>query len=431
MPDAAPNYLRNVPNSWTPRSLASLCAPDRPIVYGIVQAGEHVKDGVPYVRTIDLNGALRLSSMLRTTPEIAHQYRRASIRTGDLLFSLRGNIGDTHVTPSTLDGANISRGVARISVDNRYSARFVRFALYHPPVRRWIQRVANGSTFREITIEDLRKIRIPIPESREEQEAIASALRLWETAESRVVRLEKLKRRTMRGLMQQLLTGRRRRPAFADQRMKHDLIIGDVPADWDVVAIGDVTKRVTRRNSVVETHVLTASGQYGLVDQREFFNRSVAGADLSTYYLLKHGEFAYNRSRMKGYKYGAIKRLDRYPQGAISTLYLCFAIADKRVDSDFLRWYCEGGQMNHQLFRVTPVGGRAHGLLNLTSDDFFSIRIMLPSLPEQHAIADVLDTAQREIDLLKQLRDQIQQQKRGLMQKLLTGQIPVPKEARA
>jgi type I restriction enzyme S subunit len=220
-------------------------------------------------------------------------------------------------------------------------------------------------------------------------------------------------RKLQRGLMQQLLTGQRRLPDFRGR-------------PWHSSRLADHVATVTRRNTNGLPLVLTASGEIGLVDQRRYFNRSVAGADLTKYYLLRKGEFAYNRSAMKGYPYGATKRLDEHEEGALSTLYLCFAISDPNLHPDFLKHVFESRVLNRQLRPIVRVGARAHGLLNVTEDDYLSISIPLPELDEQRRIAEVLNDSDREIDLLTALCDQIALQKRALLSKLLSGEIPVP-----
>lgn len=277
---------------------------------------------------------------------------------------------------------------------------------------------------------DLQGLKIALPPL-DEQEHIAAILDCFDRAAESTRCVRDAKKKLAHGLMQQLLSGRCRLSGFNQDGWIEHLLLGNVPCGWGVVSLSEVVKKVTRRNTDGEKHVLTASGRHGLVDQNDYFNRSVAGANLAGYYLLKNGEFAYNRSRMKGYQYGAIKRLDKYPQGVLSTLYLCFGIKSADVDSDYLQWYFEGGQMGRQLARVTPVGGRAHGLLNITAEDFYSIKIMLPPKDEQIAIAKVLNTAQREIDLLEDQLQAIKTQKKGLMQKLLTGQVRVKEVANA
>ena len=149
-------------------------------------------------------------------------------------------------------------------------------------------------------------------------------------------------------------------------------------------------------------------------------------SDLSGYYLLKSGEFAYNRSAMKGYPFGAIKRLERYPHGVLSTLYICFGLSDSsRCDSDYMAHFFEARLLDRQLREITQVGGRAHGLLNITDSDFYSMSVVLPEIEEQRSIAAVLNCQQSEIELLKKKLEIFRRQKKGLMQQLLTGKVRV------
>jgi type I restriction enzyme S subunit len=162
-----------------------------------------------------------------------------------------------------------------------------------------------------------------------------------------------------------------------------------------------------------------------LIDQSVFFNRSVAGQSLEAYYLLKKREFAYNRSSMKNYPYGAIKRLDRYEEGILSTLYICFSIKNDGGYSDYFKHLFESGLLNRELRGIAQVGARAHGLLNVTLKDFLSINVLQPSHEEQSSIAQVLSAADNEINQLEKKLKALEKQKRGLMQKLLTGEIRV------
>ena len=131
------------------------------------------------------------------------------------------------------------------------------------------------------------------------------------------------------------------------------------------------TKRVMRKNKSNQSRLpLTISAQYGLVDQITFFNKVVASTDLSNYYLLKKGEFAYNKSYSSDYPWGAIKRLDNYDQGALSSLYICFAPQDNVV-SDFILQYFESPKWHKGISEIAVEGARNHGLLNVSVQDFF------------------------------------------------------------
>jgi type I restriction enzyme S subunit len=220
------------------------------------------------------------------------------------------------------------------------------------------------------------------------------------------------KREQKRGLMQQLLAGKVRFPGFTEP--------------WKTVRLGDIAARVTRRNNGASTRVLTASGQHGLIDQREFFSRRVASAKIDEYFLLKRGEFAYNRSAMQGYEFGAIKRLERYDEAAISTLYVCFGITSADVDSDFLAQLFDSRVLDSQLRTVVRIGIRDHGLLNLDLADFFEMSVRLPGQAEQQQIARVLTRIDNELRLLLESRAAFSSQRRGLMERLLSGEIDIP-----
>lgn len=258
----------------------------------------------------------------------------------------------------------------------------------------------------------------------QEQKKIADILGEWDSAIFETEKLISLKKNLKKALCQQLLTGKRRFKEFIKSKEFHETKLGFIPSDWRIIKFKEIFKRVTRKNDQGVDRVLTASGKHGLVDQLDYFHRSVSG-DLIGYYLLRRGEYAYNRSLMNGYPFGAIKRLDNYENGSLSTLYLCFALKDKAAKSDFYKHLFEAGLLNRQLRMITQMGARAHGLLNVTTSDFFELDVPLPNIQEQNRIAAVLDCVEYEIALLDQKLELLKHQKRGLMQKLLTGKIRV------
>ena len=141
--------------------------------------------------------------------------------------------------------------------------------------------------------------------------------------------------------------------------------------EWEKMRLDAFTERVMRKNKSNQSRLpLTISAQYGLVDQITFFNKVVASTDLSNYYLLKKGEFAYNKSYSSDYPWGAIKRLDNYDQGALSSLYICFAPQDNVV-SDFILQYFESPKWHKGISEIAVEGARNHGLLNVAVQDFF------------------------------------------------------------
>jgi type I restriction enzyme S subunit len=135
---------------------------------------------------------------------------------------------------------------------------------------------------------------------------------------------------------------------------------------------------------------------------------------MSGYYLLKNGEFAYNKSYSVGYDFGSIKRLDRYPMGALSTLYICFAL--KKHDSDFIKAYFDSLKWYREIYMISAEGARNHGLLNVPTDEFFDTKHYLPeNTEEQRKIADFLITLERRIEAQQSLVDNLKKYKRGLL----------------
>lgn len=143
---------------------------------------------------------------------------------------------------------------------------------------------------------------------------------------------------------------------------------------------------------------MTISAQYGLVDQITFFNKTVASVDLSGYYLLYNGDFAYNKSYSNDYAWGAVKRLDKYEKGCLSSLYFVFHPTDK-VDSDYLTHYFETSKWHKGISDIAGEGARNHGLLNMAVDDYFATKHYLPSLSEQKKIACFLNLITKRIEI--------------------------------
>lgn len=194
--------------------------------------------------------------------------------------------------------------------------------------------------------------------------------------------------------------------------------------DWEEKKLNEIAVRVTRKNKDNVTDIpLTISSVDGLIDQRDFFNKVVASKDMSGYYLLKNGEFAYNKSYSKGYDFGSIKRLDLYDEGALSTLYICFAL-NKNENSDFYQKYFDSLSWYPELQKICAEGARNHGLLNVPTNDFFQLKLCVPSSEqEQQKIAEFLSTIDTVIAKQKETVSAWEERKKGVMQKLFSQEV--------
>ena len=186
-----------------------------------------------------------------------------------------------------------------------------------------------------------------------------------------------------------------------------------------LVPLSSISERVSERNSALESdNVLTISAQEGLVSQLEFFNKSVASENLSNYYLLRKGDFAYNKSYSSDYPWGAIKHLERYDTGVLSPLYFCFRPNKEIVDTRYLQFFFDTKLWHKHIADIAVEGARNHGLLNMTVGDFYTMPILLPTLKEQKAIAEKLSAIRRKKVAEESIYRLFLQQKRYLLEKL-------------
>ena len=188
---------------------------------------------------------------------------------------------------------------------------------------------------------------------------------------------------------------------------------------WEQRKLCQITTRVTRKNGDQSDLPLTISAQDGLVDQRKYFNRQVASRDMSNYYLIKKGEFAYNKSYSEGYPFGAVKRLDYYDIGALSTLYILFEITDNNISSDFIVSYYMTHLWYKEISKRAAEGARNHGLLNISTEDFFDSELNIPnSIEEQVKIGNFIKQFDKFITLHQRKLERLQEVKKGLLQKM-------------
>ena len=190
---------------------------------------------------------------------------------------------------------------------------------------------------------------------------------------------------------------------------------------WEQRKLGDIVERVVRKNTNNESSLpLTISAQYGLVDQITYFNNRVASRDVSNYYLVLNGEFAYNKSTSDGFPFGAVKRLDLYEKGVLSTLYIVFSIKNQsEIDSDYLTVFFDTDRWHKGVSERASEGARNHGLLNISADDFFDIDIFLPvHKEEQVVIGSYLRHLDNLITLHQRKYDKLTNVKKSMLEKM-------------
>ena len=273
-----------------------------------------------------------------------------------------------------------------------------------------LRKYVNGSTRGKLNLNALGKIPLLHPEYAE-QSKIAEILSTWDKAIELKEKLIEEKKEFKMGLVQKLITGEMRFPEFN--------------GNWKKVVIGDIFEEVKRINDNIsmDIDILTISAKNGFLSQKDKFSKVIAGSSLDKYTHLLKNEFAYNKGNSKTAPFGCIFKLDM-KEGLVPFVYICFR-PTQMIDIDFFDFYFKHGLLDRQLKRIITSGARSDGLLNVSKDNFFNIKISLPLIEEQKKIGLVLRLIQTEIDYLIDELNQLKEQKRGLMQLLLTGIVRV------
>ena len=209
-------------------------------------------------------------------------------------------------------------------------------------------------------------------------------------------------------------TGRADRPILTANKKR-------TTSSWEQRKLGELVDRVVRKNINNESTLpLTISAQYGLVDQITYFNNRVASRDVSNYYLVLNGEFAYNKSTSDGYPFGAVKRLDLYEKGVLSTLYIVFAPKkEQQIDSDYLTVFFDTDRWHKGVAERAAEGARNHGLLNISAEDFFDIDLSVPKdIVEQKQIGAFIRQLDHLITLHQRELEKLQNIKKSMLEKM-------------
>lgn len=281
------------------------------------------------------------------------------------------------------------------------------------PMITYYNRVSTGSLIEKqrVHFSQFLEFVLPLP-SLDERAKIAAIL----TTQDKVIELkEKLlaeKQRQKKYLMQQLLTGKKRLPGF--------------DGEWKIQPLWKISNKQKKKNSGFQySLVLSNSAVHGIVSQDQEFDKEIANEErIDGYYIVEPGTFVYNPRISVSAPCGPININETGKTGIMSPLYTVFCISSTEVSTKFLKYYFQSSCWYRYIKGVANYGAR-HDRISISDGDFFNMPIALPLKEEQIAIAEVLATADHEIDLLQKDIEQEKQKKKALMQLLLTGIVRV------
>ena len=375
--------------------------------YGTSQGNS--KTGVPVVGMRNLQNGKVVFNDLPFVVIDETEKERLLLHDGDILLNRTNSydlVGKVGYVEKAIEAVFASY-LVRLKVDKKKSdPRFVAVWLTSFWAEQMLKKIAtravsqvnlNPTEFKKFCL-------IPVPPL-PEQKAIAALLSTWDQAIEKTERLIQAKENSLKAKIQRM--------------MGKEAIDAN---GWPIVHLGKLFSEVTRKVGRKELTPFSISAGIGFVSQCEKWGKDISGAQYKNYTHLKAGEFSYNKGNSKQYQQGCVYLL-KEGEICVPNVFISFkARANKDVVPEFFEHYFIADYHARELKRYITSGARSDGLLNLDKKDFFKIMVPCPSPGEQKNIAESLNALQYEIDLLKKLAEKYKTQKRGLMQKVLSGQ---------
>ena len=359
-----------------------------------------------------------------TTPDLEHNRRAACSKTGLVISREEAKTIGSKVVPvnsiiiSCVGELGLVAIAGRDLVINQQLHAFIpnssidyRFLMYALSIqKRYMERIATTTSVTYMNKDNCNSIPIVFPHLTE-QKKIADFITTVDDKIQQLSRKKELLEKYKKGVMQQIFS---RQIRFKDNN-------GNGFPVWEEKRLDDVAKEIKRKakNDInfEKLEVLTITAGTGFISQKERFSQVIAGQSLERYTLLRDGEMSYNRGASKRFQFGCIYPLKSFGQALVPNIYISFAFANQ-CDSDFYSQLFSTGYANRQLRKFISSSARLDGLLNINKNNFFSLRIPVPSLAEQKKISDFLNSIDSKINFASKQLEQAQKFKRGLLQQM-------------
>ena len=397
-----PLYNTTIPNDWEEvkiKDIGKITSGTTPLRSKL---SYHRNGTIPWVKTTDLNNSLIIETEEKIT-ELALKETSLRIYPKDtVLVAMYG--GFNQIGRSGILGidATINQALSAITVDKKEIDPIFLLNWLNAKVDVWKNLAGSSRKDPNITSKDVGDfpfIKMPLPEQR----AIADLLSTWDEAIAKHNQLIARKEQRKKWLMQNLLTGKKRLKGF--EKVK-----------WSFVRFNEIYSQVKEKAGNRKYIVLSVTKD-GIVSQSEYFKKEIASEDTSPYLIMKKGDMV-----MSGLNFwmGSIDVLTQFDSGIVSPAYRVFEITNNSIDPDFMKFFVRSQIMLEALIGSSVIGASIVRR-NLDRETLDEWAFHLPSVDEQTAIAAVLHTADKEIQLLKAKTEKLREQKKGLMQLLLTG----------
>lgn len=391
-----------VPNGWRLIALENIADPSAAIRYGVVQIGEHTENGIPIV-PIKFIKSIDTAKLHRVSASIEAKYKNSRIHAGDVLISVKGTIGAVGIVPEGFSG-NIAREIARIRPSVKYDSNYIAFQLQADHTQREIENLTVGTTRKEFSIHTLKKFEILVPPLNEQQK-IVKILSTWDQAISATEKLLENSQQQKKALMQQLLTGKKR--LLDENGVRFSGV-------WKHIKLRSLIKEIKRDKEENPNNIelLTVKlHNKGAVASGKFPNSTEGGRP---YYKRFAGELIIGRQNLHN---GGVAIVPSECNGLIASNAISSFEALNDCDINFILSIMSTSHFRYLIDNLT--GGT--GQKEVSVRELLNVFVFIPCVEEQQKIAKVLTIADQEIETLQKKLDCLKQEKKTLMQQLLTG----------
>ena len=389
-----------VPSGWEVKKLEDLCAPDAPITYGVLKPGEYCSNGIPLLQIKDLsNGQVSSQDLHLISKELDEEYKRSRVLKNDILISLVGTIG--RVAKFELSTpANIHRNLGRVRTDYH---EFIFHFLNSDVALKLMGDSSSGSSQSALNLSTLRSMKVPFPPFKEQQK-IAQILSTWDQAISATEKLLENSQQQKKALMQQLLTGKKRLLDENGVRFSND---------WNKLEIGELLaeSRIPSENNDPSKRLTVRLNLKGIQPRA---CRGTEAVDSTAHFIRSAGQFIYGKQNIHKGAFGIIPYdLNGYET---SQDLPAFDFTKKCDPSWFLHYVSQESFYTSLEDKMSGTGSK-----RLNPKTLFKMKIACPNREEQQKIAAFLSVADQKILVIQKKLDCLKQEKKALMQQLLTG----------
>lgn len=416
-------HKSSLPAGWRKALLENVAEVQTGIAKGKV--GSDATITMPYLCVANVQDGYVDLSVVKEIAVKPHEVHRYLLRTGDVLFTEGGDfdkLGRGTVWSGEIELCLHQNHVFAVRPQPEHLLpEFLAFQAASTHGRRYFQLSSKQSTnLASINSTQLKQFPVMLPPLLE-QRKIIEILRTWDGAIEKLEVLRAAKQKRHRTLTRLLVFGTRQLHRFHTTDEINDYRWFSLPASWSTESIGMLAREISERSVEADYHeVLSCSKYDGFLRSLEYFKKQVFSSDLTGYKKIWRGDFGFPSNHVEE---GSIGLQNLVDVGLVSPIYTVFRFDPARVSADYAFAVLKTGLYRHIFEVSTSASVDRRG--SLRWGEFSKLPFPVPPLAEQIAIAEVLRTARAELDGLNHEIDLLRRQKRGLMQKLLTGDWPV------